>query len=341
MDRLKRTRRGFTLIELLVVIAIIAVLIALLVPAVQKVREAANRTTCANQIKQLVLATHSFHDANKVLPPAMGLRPATAGLLANGTLPPGVQIGTAHYFVLPYLEQGNLLNSDPKGKYDSWYYRGTPVQGFQCPADFTVQVGGVTTQGQTSADNGYATTSYAVNVAPTQWGTFTLVTGMPDGTSNTVLFAERYQLCKWEVNPPCPLLPSQKSGYSQSWAGWPMYTLRTADLLLEYSGDGPHFNPPLGSGKTPGGVPWFTGAYNTPASNPANVTVYPPAPVFPIQEMPTMLCCDFRVVQTPHSGVLVAALGDGSVRMVSTSISWTTWNHACDPKDGNPLGADW
>jgi hypothetical protein len=64
-------------------------------------------------------------------------------------------------------------------------------------------------------------------------------------------------------------------------------------------------------------------------------------PVSPIQDVPTMLCCDFRILQTPHSGALVAALGDGSVRIVSTSISWTTWNHACDPKDGNPLGPDW
>src|SRR3954454_1518829 len=92
----RRSQNGFTLIELLVVIAIIAILIALLVPAVQKVREAANRTRCTNQIKQLALALHNYHDANKKFPPTSYYRHPSS---------------TSHTwveFVLPYMEQNAL-----------------------------------------------------------------------------------------------------------------------------------------------------------------------------------------------------------------------------------------
>src|SRR6266545_1765675 len=101
-----RSRRGFTLIELLVVIAIIAILIGLMLPAVQKVREAAARMSCSNNIKQLSLATIGCADANEgKLPPSIGLYPS------NGTAAAGNSDGGIFLHILPYIEQGNLFKA--------------------------------------------------------------------------------------------------------------------------------------------------------------------------------------------------------------------------------------
>src|SRR5262245_48298410 len=108
-----RARAAFTLIELLVVIAIIAILIALLVPAVQKVREAAARTQCINNMKQVVLACHALQDVKKVLPPgsAVCADPANGGCFTPATGVYGRHIYTWAHFLLPYIEQVALYNS--------------------------------------------------------------------------------------------------------------------------------------------------------------------------------------------------------------------------------------
>jgi prepilin-type N-terminal cleavage/methylation domain-containing protein len=101
-------RQGFTLIELLVVIAIIAILIALLVPAVQKVREAAARTQCLNNLKQITLASHNYHDTYKKLPP--GIVDHLTDATANSGFTFGAPCVGALAFLLPYIEQAPLYN---------------------------------------------------------------------------------------------------------------------------------------------------------------------------------------------------------------------------------------
>ncbi len=165
---------GFTLIELLVVIAIIAILIGLLIPAVQKVREAAMRSTSANNLKQMGLATHNFASASDgVLPPYAGY------------LPGGTGTHSFFYYILPYIEQENIAANNPQGQIG--VNIAIPVKTYNAPLDPT-------------NDSTLQLTSYASNQA-----LFKTTTTFPNtttanlnnsfgskGTSNTVMIMERY-----------------------------------------------------------------------------------------------------------------------------------------------------
>ena len=122
-------RTGFTLIELLVVIAVVAVLISLLLPAVQQAREAARKAHCANNLKQLALATHNYHATHRVLPPSACIeRGGFAG--SNGSW-------SVHGRILPELEQGNLARGVDLSA--SWYFQDAVdrlrIPTFACPTD--------------------------------------------------------------------------------------------------------------------------------------------------------------------------------------------------------------
>jgi prepilin-type N-terminal cleavage/methylation domain-containing protein/prepilin-type processing-associated H-X9-DG protein len=194
--RARLSRPAFTLIELLVVIAIIATLVALLVPAVQKVRAAAARTQCQNNLKQIGLALHGYHDANKVLPP---------GYLATAAYP-GTSPGWGwEAYILPFVEQLQLyrqINFSQPIQGQAAASVGVPI--YLCPADMVT----VSPFPVTDASGGVlcnaAPSSYAATVGPdasdvmdpTGEGVFyrnsnIRLTDIRDGTSETVMAGDR------------------------------------------------------------------------------------------------------------------------------------------------------
>ena len=148
-------RPAFTLIELLVVIAIIAILIGLLLPAVQKVREAANRSQCLNNLKQMGLALHNYHDANGSFPSGFLARtPANAGQYASFQQSEYTPGWSLFALMLPFIEQGNLGNLidyrlpilDAKNQ----AARETLIKLYVCPSDANPRLIDITDSGSTS-----------------------------------------------------------------------------------------------------------------------------------------------------------------------------------------------
>jgi prepilin-type N-terminal cleavage/methylation domain-containing protein len=186
-------RAGFTLIELLVVIAIIAVLIGLLLPAVQKVREAASRAQSTNNLKQMGLAIHGFAAANDG-----GLPPSYGGF--NGSQ----SFHSLFYHILPYIEQENIANANPNGQIG--IIISVPVKTFIAPLDPTNDP----TQYLTS----YASNSALFKITPAPRLPASL---QPKGTSNTVMLMERYARCAVPPGGGSIGLQSKVHIWSESW----------------------------------------------------------------------------------------------------------------------------
>jgi prepilin-type N-terminal cleavage/methylation domain-containing protein/prepilin-type processing-associated H-X9-DG protein len=195
-----RSRLAFTLIELLVVIAIIAILIGLLLPAVQKVREAASRTQCSNNLKQIGLALHLYHDNHGTLPPGY----SAAGPYVDGATDTTPGWGWATY-ILPYVEQGNLYNQfDLRQPVQQFPGIQTMLKGYVCPSDIVPTEPFVVSDAFGSPLALAAPCSYAAccggdetdTADPRGKGIFyrnsrTRLTDITDGTGQTILAGDR------------------------------------------------------------------------------------------------------------------------------------------------------
>jgi prepilin-type N-terminal cleavage/methylation domain-containing protein len=295
-------RRSFTLIELLVVIAIIAILIGLLLPAVQKVREAAARTQCENNLKQIALACMNAADTHSgTLPPGSGLYPVQNYSTNNGN-------GGHLLHLLPYLEQQNLYDFTNKGNdpddrngglpcYSQWNITSATASNpkvYICPSDPTYSPSG--------NFGGFApyVTSYAINgqLFTDQWagnwdtGQRRYPTYITDGTSQTIFYTEKEVL---SYGPHSGTAPDNGVNY------WPDWGPRIADSYM---------SQPTG-----------------------------PAAIFQIQ--PPNMQGSGTNANTGHTGGILAGLGDGSVRFVSQGTSPYTWWYALTPQGGDVLGPDW
>ncbi len=346
-----RSRRAFTLIELLVVIAIIAILVGLLLPAVQKVREAAARMSSQNNLKQLGLACHTYSSAVGHLP---GLAPAPSGGNANSF---GYSV---HALILPYIEQENLgrafdTNATPlfTGTFPVSLAlnpallstAATPVKTFLCPADdqenrYTIIVGGGV----------HAGTNYVVNIGSGQvgtgfgntydprfptdgvfwYGSKVRLESIADGSSNTILWSQTLR----------------GSGAATTISPWS--SLSSDQQRRSYAS-----LPGRGVSSTGGLIPHPTDAEALVASSWVNnrggswIWGNPAVNGFVAYRSPNSLLPDatghgqgWLSARSNFTGGVNVAFGDGSVRFVRDSVDLNTWRAMATRAGGEVVSDD-
>jgi prepilin-type N-terminal cleavage/methylation domain-containing protein len=308
-------RLAFTLIELLVVIAIIAVLIGLLLPAVQKVREAAARLKCQNNLKQIGLAWHNHHDT-------LGYFPTTGGRWwddANGPIPAkssaspfALDLTTQQagwtYQILPYLEQDNLFRQSPAGNNNGTpnnvVVESTPISVYTCPTRGQILYASAQLSGRLNFRASYVTTYGNAPEAPGApyvhepggMGVWNFegrlnMNHVADGTSNTIMIGERYMA---------------KSRYAQDdWGSEPITRGHGWGVAKRCQG----LPVPDSLNLTAGGVP-------ADGNGPAN-----------------------ERLGSAHTNGVGVTYADGSVKFLRYDLDLNTYRNLCTRSDGNVVNA--
>ncbi len=218
-------RRGFTLVELLVVIAIIGVLVALLLPAVQAAREAARRMQCSNNLKQITLAVHNYHDSLLYLPP--------------GSTNPSLSGSSGFVAILPYLEQANAytLYDFSKGNSDPVNLKAVSqrVKTYLCPSCVfarTVPISGCDANDRAPGTYGFSTNTgfpYGISngAIANALSPQTRMASITDGTSNTFLAGEAHWSFKDYLFTSGPCLGQIRGGFTYWSSPYPLATVFT------------------------------------------------------------------------------------------------------------------
>jgi prepilin-type N-terminal cleavage/methylation domain-containing protein len=343
--RLFKPWRGFTLIELLVVIAIIAILIGLLVPAVQKVREAAGRVQSQNNLKQQVIATHNYADSHGgQLPTTLGTSVANDPNWGGAYLPS--HFGTQYYWLLPYIEQDNVykspeINCNGGCAGNSWNSSAI-IKTFQAPNDPSMPAGGALwCCGRNGGGRG--ATSYAANWHVFRGGwdedwqkvsVMRFPASITDGSSQTIFFAERYALC----GDPAYRGSDEKRYVEHIWQEDGQNSGPTAQI--QGGGGGGALYAPSFYAQSGGVNHPETNLVNYPWNYMTIPQIRPPTSA-PPGGFTAANQCDPTRLQAYNAGGILVGMGDGSVRSVSPGISQLTFGLAVDPNDGQVLGQDW
>lgn len=330
MSVVRASRRGFTLVELLVVIGVIGILIGLLLPAVQKVRDAAKRVKCQNNLRQIGLAMHGYMDTNNSLPPN--------GIYAyNGTATVATSPWSAVARILPYIEQENLYrNIDFSTSYSTQPgITSRRIATFMCPAELNDKGSGT----DPIYGNKHWTINYAVNLGT--WGVLTnKATAMQtsdgafspnlgfgpssfaDGLSNTLALAEvKGYTSKVTGGGPGPLPPAASTGIAGAFDPAKFTHAEWVDGKVHETGFTTTFAPNTLVAYASGGITYDVDFISATETNAAD----------------TYAAVTSR---SYHLGGVNALLMDGSVHFIHSSISASTWQ-ALGTRAGNDLPGDY